>query len=129
MWPSSIYEGHDRLDYFYLHTKLTNRLDDIREVNEYIEITLLQSTFSLQNNHELLSHKAHILHNFILFIFQVRNNILKYLKLYYSYFFVFFSVSALTTQKYCKIEISDKRGEKYYDVCRHYFCKYFIYSS
>jgi hypothetical protein len=79
MWPSSIYEGYDQLVYFYLHTKLTNRLDDIREVNEYIETTLLQSTFSLQNNHEILSLKAHILHNIILFIFQVRNKTLNIL--------------------------------------------------
>lgn len=100
MWPSSTYEGHDPLVYFYLHTKLTKRLDDIREVNECIETTLLQSIFSLQNNHEILSLKTHILHKIILFIFQVSNNILKYLKFYY--FVVFFSISALTTQKYCK---------------------------
>jgi hypothetical protein len=82
MWPSSIYEGHDRLVCFYLYTKLPYRLDDIREVNEYIETTLLQSTFSLQNNHEILSLKAHTLHSVIPFIFQVCNNILKYLRLY-----------------------------------------------
>jgi hypothetical protein len=70
MWPSSIYADQDRLVYFYIHTKLTNRLDDIREVNEYIETTLRQSTFSLQNNHEMLSLKAHTLHsiNYIAYI-------------------------------------------------------------
>jgi hypothetical protein len=92
----SIYEGHDRLVYFYLHTKLTNLLDDIREVNKYIETTLFQSTFSLQNNHEILSLKADTLHNIIPFTFQLCNNILTYLKLYY--FVVFIPISALTTQ-------------------------------
>jgi hypothetical protein len=96
MWPSGVYEGHDRLVHFYLHTTLTNQLDDIRQVNEYIETALLQSTFSLPNNHEILSLKADTLHRIIHFIFKVRNNTLIYIKLYY--FVVFIPVSPFTTQ-------------------------------
>lgn len=95
MWPSGVYEGHDRLVYFYLHTTLTNQLDDIREANEYIETALLQSTFSLPNNHEMLTLKADTLHRIIPFIFQVCNNILIYIKLYY--FVVLILVSPFTT--------------------------------
>ena len=111
MWPSSIYEGHNRIVYLYLRTKLTNRLDDITEVNEYIETTLLQSTFSLQNNHEIVSFKADILHSNIPFIFQVCNNILTYPKLYN--FVISIPVSGLTTKHNSTARLRfQSRGEK-----------------
>jgi hypothetical protein len=107
IWPPIIDEDHDRLVYFYLHTKLTNRLDDIREANECIRTTPLQSTFSLQNNHEILSLKA--LHSIIPFIFQICNNTLKYLKFYY--FVVFFRFRLSQHKSIARLRFQ-ARGEK-----------------
>ena len=54
-------QGYDRLIYVYLHTTITSRLEEIREITKDIESTPLQSTPCFQNNHEISFLESHIL--------------------------------------------------------------------